>query len=212
MAGLDSLKKRVFQEYKKAPVGSPERAVGKQAYGAVRGALGKQVPAYNDVMEKSQNAIKRRKGLEKELSLTENAHDGMTLRKILSIPRNNANTNYGNRVAMAKLLEDNGADYLMTQLNAAALNSYKPRGLGGLAGTGTVGAGALALTNGNPFVAAAAAALLAAQSPRLMGNAAMGTGTLARRAEKALTTPNTKRAIEAAALAQILNGGNNEQR
>jgi hypothetical protein len=210
LAGLDSLKKRVYQEYKKAPIGSPERDVGKQAYKAVRGTLGEQVPAYGDVMEMSQNAIKRRKGLEKELSLTENAHDGTTLRKVLSIPRNNANTNYGNRVEMAKLLEENGANNLMTQLNAAALNSYKPRGLGGLTGTGTVGGLAFALTGGNPAVAATTAALLAAQSPKLMGKAAMATGTTARRAERFLSTPNTKRAIAAAALAQILNGDNNE--
>jgi len=211
LAGLDSLKKRVFQEYKKAPIGSPERDVGKQAYGAVRGTLGEQVPAYGDVMEMSQNAIKRRKGLEKELSLTENATDGATLRKVLSIPRNNANTNYGNRVEMARLLEENGADNLMTQLNAAALNSYKPRGLGGsfVSGGGSVGALAL-LLSGRPELAAPLLAASMAQSPRLMGNAAMATGTMARRAERALTKPYSKSGISAAALAQILNGGNNE--
>lgn len=206
LAGLDSLKKRVYQEYKKAAIGSPERDVGKQAYGAVRGALSDQVPAYGDVMINSANAIKRRKGLEKELSLTENATDGVALRKILSVPRNNANTNYGNRVEMARLLEENGAEHLMTQLNAAALNSYKPRGLGGsfVSGGGSVGSLGL-LLSGHPEYAAALLAASMSQSPRLMGNAAMATGTTARKIEKALTKPYAKHGASFAALAQILN-------
>jgi hypothetical protein len=213
VAGLDALKKRIGVMYDKIPLeAKQERAVLDKVYGNVRNEITKQNPVYGDIMERDIQFQDDLANLKKELSMTgKKGNDGTVLRKLLAVPRNNANTNYGARVTLAKMLEDNGADNLMTQLNGAALNSFKPRGIGGAIGTGTVGALGYGLTGGNPAIIPATLGMLAMQSPKLMGNAAMKTGQLSRRLEQGINnrTPN---ALRAAALAQLLNsqGQNNE--
>jgi len=174
--GLDQLKKRVGVEYKSTPPGTPERLIAKDVYNSVKKEIENQNATYKDIMKKSQDWIKLRKELNKELSLNENLTDSTALRKLLAVPRNNANTNYGNRVELARLLEEYGAKNLMTMLNGAALSSSKPRGLGGIIGGGSAtGAGVAALT-GNPGLALGLSGILATQSPRLMGETAVKAG------------------------------------
>jgi hypothetical protein len=198
--GLDQLKKRVGEVYEKTDQDTPERKVARKVYNAVKSEINKVSPEYGELMKKSQNAIKRRNEFKGELSLKENATDSTKLRKLLAVPRNNANTNYGNRVALAKLLEENGADNLMSQLNGAALSSIKPRGLGGVIGGGSVlGALAAALT-GNPGLAAALVGGTLTQSPRLMGEAAILAGKGGKVTSKAMG-PSVKAATIRALLA-----------
>ncbi|HQT27460.1 MAG TPA: hypothetical protein PLK99_12835, partial [Burkholderiales bacterium] len=75
----------------------------------------------------------------------------------------------GNRVKLAKALEEKGGVDMMTAIAGQSLNSTTPRGLGGVVASAT-GMGGLYMHN--PSVIP----LLAMQSPRLMGEAALGAG------------------------------------
>lgn len=174
--GLDALKRRLGEFYKSTESGSPERIVAQNVYHAVKNEIEKQAPEYANLMKKSQADIKLKNQITKELSLNENATDSTALRKLLSIPRKNANTNYGDRAVLAKILEENGADNLISMLNGAALNSYKPRGLGGIVGSGAGGGALVSMLMGNPAAASALTLALMSQSPKLMGKAAINIG------------------------------------
>jgi hypothetical protein len=111
--------------------------------------------------------------IERALSLGDKASKDTAMRKLQSLMRNNVQTNYGNRLALANTLEQQGGVDLLPSIAGQALNSWTPRSLAGQLGSGTVAAGGLLLHN--PL----AIPILATQSPRLVGNAAYGVGRLA---------------------------------
>jgi hypothetical protein len=89
--------------------------------------------------------------------------------------RNNANTNYGRRVDLARELEATGvpgADTLFPQLAGQMLSSKTPRGIQG--GILPASAGGAALMTGmtNPATLGAIGLGALASSPRLIGEAA----------------------------------------
>jgi hypothetical protein len=86
--------------------------------------------------------------------------------------RDNVNTNYGNRVNYAEMLEQASGKPIMAQLAGQALSSPTPRGLQRLLPSVT-GAGAFTL---DPMLLAT----LPAQSPRLMGEATILAGKASR--------------------------------
>ena len=95
------------------------------------------------------------------------------MRKLQSLMRNNVQTNYGNRLDLARKLEGEGGVSLLPALAGQALNSWEPRSLAGrLGGGATLGVAAFAQ---NPWALAA----LPAQSPKAMGGLAYGGGRVA---------------------------------
>ena len=105
--------------------------------------------------------------IERALSLGEKASADTAIRKLQSLTRNNANTNYGSRLGLAQTLEEQGGTPFISDLSGQALNALAPRGLGKLAASGT------ALSSfSNPYMLAA----LPFQSPRLMGESAYALG------------------------------------
>jgi hypothetical protein len=97
------------------------------------------------------------------------------MRKLQSLMRNNANTNYGNRLDLAGRLEASGGREIMPALAGQALNTWTPRGLQSLA-TSTPAALATYTIGGLPAVAANAALT----SPRLSGEMFYQAGKLGR--------------------------------
>ena len=93
------------------------------------------------------------------------------MRKLQSLMRNNVNTNYGNRLDMARTLEENGAE-ILPAVAGQAMSSWTPRGLAGA--TATPLAAIAAYTN--PLALAA----LPATSPRMLGEVAYGLGAMNR--------------------------------
>jgi len=88
--------------------------------------------------------------------------------------RNNAKTNYGNRLDLARTLEEKGGVNLGPAVAGQAMNSWLPRGMvGSIEKAGMVGA---------PFLAPQALAAAPFMSPRLMGEAMYGAGRLSGRA------------------------------
>lgn len=181
--GLDALKQRIGGIVESLPFEEKTaRMAGREIYNAVKAEITKQAPVYSKTMKDYSEASELITEIERALSLGNRAAADTAMRKLQSLTRNNANTNYGNRLELAQELEQHGAPNLLSNLSGQALNSWTARGLGGMLQGATAGIGAGTM---NP----AAIPLLAAQSPRLMGEAALATGraagTVARGAENA---------------------------
>lgn len=165
--GIDALKQAVGSIRDGLPYGTPARNAANEVYGAIRKEITKQAPSYSKVMADYESASELLQEIEKTLSLNPKANIDTQVRKLQSILRNNANTNYGRRVELGEILAQQGAPNLFPQLAGQALSSATPRGLSGaLTGAGalynvgqTIGAGL------SPFGLVS----LAATSPRIMG-------------------------------------------
>ena len=128
---------------------------------AVKKAIEDAAPQYGTMMKDYGRASEVINEIESTLSLNPTARVDTALRKLQSIMRNNANTNYGYRVTLGEILADNGATHLMEKLAGQSMETLTPRGLGPLAAMMT-GVGAYGV---NPALWAA----LPFQSPRLVG-------------------------------------------
>lgn len=170
--GLDAFKQNIGDLHQGTMPNTPNRAVAGQVYNAIKDEIVKQAPEYGKIMADYEQATKLTNDIEGALSLGSKANPDTAIRKLQSLTRNNVNTNYGNRLKLAKELERNGADNLTEKLSGQALSSWTPRGLGSLiaAGTGYYGVSSL-----DPLAAAG----LAFQSPRLVGEGAYKAGQLA---------------------------------
>ena len=109
--------------------------------------------------------------IERGLSLGQRASVDTALRKLQSLTRNNVNTNYGNRLDLAKQLEVEGGRPFINALSGQALSSPVARGLaGGVEGMTALGAFA------NPYTLAA----IPFQTPRLVGEGLYAGGRAAK--------------------------------
>ena len=179
--GLDALKKKIGGIQESIPYEEKTaRKVAGGVYKSIKDEITSQAPVYAKVMKNYSEASEQIAEIEKALSIGDKASADTGMRKLQSLTRNNANTNYGNRLEMAKALEEQGGKELMPALAGQSLNTIAPRGLGKTV-AGLTAAGGLATMN------PVAIPLLAAQSPRLVGEAALKTGQAARYLRK--TTP-----------------------
>ena len=65
--------------------------------------------------------------IERALSLGKKASVDTGMRKLQSLARNNVQTNYGNRLSLARELEDAGGVSLLPSIARQARNSWTPR-------------------------------------------------------------------------------------
>ena len=174
--GMDKLKQGIGEIRDSLEHGTPARNAADQIYNAVRGEIARQAPDYANVMSDYEQASKLVSELESSLSIGKKSATDTALRKLQSIFRNNANTNYGRRVELGRELEAAGATDLFPMLAGQQMSSVLPRGL---QGSGSAVAGlATALT------APKTAAFLLGTSPRVVGEAAFAAGAAARPAYK----------------------------
>lgn len=167
--GMDALKQKIGGIVENIPFESKTaRLVGGDVYNSIRSEITKQAPEYAKTMKDYSAASDQIKEIERALSLGQKSSVDTAMRKLQSLMRNNVNTNYGNRQALAKQLEEVGGRQLLPALAGQTLNSLVPRGLQGLGTTGLAGYGVL----GNP----SALALIPATMPRLVGEAALAAG------------------------------------
>jgi len=169
-AGMDGLKQRLGDLSNDFATENNRRAssIASGVYDEVRKSINKQVPSYAKVMEGYETAAKQLKDIETTLSVKPGASVDTSLRKLQSIMRNNANTNYGRRVELGRTLEEAGAETLFPSLAGQQLSSSMPRGLGQI----TAGGSAMSAipTGGASLVA------LPLTSPRVVGEAAYALG------------------------------------
>ena len=181
--GMDALKQAIGGIREGTEHGTPARLVADKVYNAVKDQIVKQAPEYAKTMKDYETASSLVKEIQRAFSLGEKATIDTAMRKLQSLSRNNVSTNYGNRTSLAKELEKAGATNLGSNISAQALNSWLPRGL-----AGKLSASATAL-GGGAMMHPATVPLLAAQSPRLMGEAALGAGRVYGIVRKGATIP-----------------------
>jgi len=170
--GMDALKKSIGGILENIPFEqkTARSAVG-DIYTAVKQSIAKQAPAYNNVMKNYAEGLDLASELKRTLSLGEKNTADTALRKLQSVMRNDVNTNYGNRVDYAKMLEEASGRPIMQELAGQSLSTWSPRGLQKLSATGLGGASLY-----NPSLVP----LVAGSSPRLMGEATVLAGKAAR--------------------------------
>jgi len=158
--------------------------VAGEAYDAVKDALIAHDPIYADTMRGYENAAREVNQLESSFGLAaargKQPNIESASRKLQSIFRNNANTNYGYRTSQGeRLAELDPSGTLMPSLAGQTASTWTPRRLQ------SASVVPLAYLGGPSAVP-----LLAASSPRLMGEMSYGlgraTGTAARVAEPAV--------------------------
>ncbi len=178
--GMDNLKQSLWEDFGK--LGREEKtafSAGKQVYDAVKNQINTQAPEYSKVMKNYSEATDQIKEIERALSLGNTASADTAMRKLQSLMRNNVNTNYGQRLELAKQLEAMGGNEIMPALAGQALSSKLPRGLQSAT---NIPSSYLAFGVGGPALAAID---LAASSPRLVGEAAYKYGQMANALNKA---------------------------
>lgn len=173
--GMDALKKAIGEIRQRTQPNTLARNVADSVYNTVKSEIVRQVPEYAKAMEAYAQASDRINDIQKTFSITERAAPDTTARKLQSVMRNNVNTNYGRRTRLMEELAKHEPN-LPASLAGQAMSSPVPRGLQALSATGT---GIGGITHMNPYALAA----LPFMSPRLMGEAAYGTGTAARMIE-----------------------------
>ena len=168
--GLDALKQKLYDIGKGYdPVTqSQARMVADQIYNSVKDTIQNQAPQYADVMRGYGDASTLIDDIDKTLKTGRKANVDQAARALQSVMRNNANTNYGRRVSLAEALADSGAPNLMPKIAGQSMSSPTPRSLAGAASLPT----AAAVYAFNPHLLPA----LAAQSPRVVGEAAYYAG------------------------------------
>jgi len=173
--GLDALKQQIGDILEKIPYEQKTALTSvNQVYNGIKSEIVKQAPTYAKTMKSYSDATDTIREIEKALSLGNKATADTAMRKLQSLMRNNVNTNYGQRVNLAKELEKVGGNEMMPALAGQALSEWTPRGLQRATSIPTAflaqGIGGLPL----------AGASLATSSPRLMGEAAYGAGRVAK--------------------------------
>lgn len=173
--GLDALKQSIGETLESIPFeATQQRMVVGDVYNAVKNEIVKQAPTYAKTMKAYAEASDQIKEIERALSLGKKASVDTAMRKLQSLMRNNVQTNYGQRLKLAKQLEQAGGNQLMPALAGQSLSELTPRGLQRATSLPT-SLGAFSL-GGLP----AAAAYGLASSPRIAGGAAYGAGSAAR--------------------------------
>jgi hypothetical protein len=173
--GMDALKQQIGDILEGIPFEQKNaRASVGEIYNSVKSTINKQAPQYSKVMKDYSDAADTIREIERSLSLGQKASADTAMRKLQSLMRNNVQTNYGNRLNLAKELEQAGGKPIMPALAGQALSEWTPRGLQRTTAIPTAGG---AYLMGEPMLAGAS---LAASSPRLVGEAALKAGQLAR--------------------------------
>lgn len=169
--GFDALKQKLGGIIESIPhEEKTAKMIGNQVYNKTKSTINNQAPTYAGVMKDYSEASDLIREIERSLSLGEKSSADTAMRKLQSLTRNNVNTNYGNRLELAKQLEQGGMP-ILSSLAGQSMNTLMPRGLAGLGGLGTLGASYLA----NPYALGA----LPFQSPMAVGAGAYGAGKVA---------------------------------
>jgi hypothetical protein len=130
---------------------------------------------YKKAMGEYETAIQLEDEIKKALSLNDKASADTAIRKLLSITRNNVQTNYGTRIEMVKALEESGGADIIPKVAGISMNPIAPRGLGARS-VATLNLASAPVTGGVPWQLGT----LPFQSPRLVGEVAHTTGKASR--------------------------------
>ena len=128
-------------------------------------------------MKDYSDASEALREVEMALKLGPRASTDTALRRLQSVTRDNANTNYGNRMTLAQQLETEGGKPFISMLQGQAMKGKTARGLAGVGENLSILGGAV--------VDPKFLATIPFQTPRLVGEAAYYGG----RAAKGISAP-----------------------
>ena len=163
-AGVDWLKRKISNKYPLSPKNADTQMVVSNMQNLVKNQIIQQVPEYSKVMEAFETASLLQKELMQELSLGKTKNAATTLKKLQSIMRNNANTNYGARLQAFNKLDEFSEANILEKIAGMELNSWTNRGIKSVV---PASAAAYSLGSGN----LAALGILPFSSPKLTGEA-----------------------------------------
>ena len=166
--GLDALKQAIGEIRDSTQYGTPARVAADKVYHAVKLEITKQAPTYSKVMADYSRASELISEVERSLSLGNKSAADTAVRKLQSLMRNNVQTSYGNRLDLARTLEEQGGKSLLPAIAGQSMSSWMPRGMTG--SIEKVGIPLIGLSNPTALLAAPFT------SPRLMGEALYGIG------------------------------------
>lgn len=178
--GLDALKQAIGDIRDTTQPNTAARRAADSVYNSIKDQIVSQAPTYSKVMKDYTEASKSLNDIEKSLSLGNKASSDTAVRKLQSVLRNNAQTNYGNRMANLDKLQTGGGVDLLPSLAGQTMNSWMPRGVLGAIEKGSAIYGTLT----NPMQAASFLTAAPLASPRLVGEAAYKLGSLNRNVGK----------------------------
>lgn len=185
--GFDALKRAIGDIRDSTQFGTPARKAADQAYQSVKRQIEQQAPAYAQVMKDYSKASDMLDEITRTLSLGEKPARDTAIRKLQSLMRNNAQTNYGNRLDLARELEQQGGVSLMPSLAGQTMNTWTPRGItGAITKAAFPFAGGGMALGGNPQMLPLLAAGAPFASPRAMGEMLYGLGSMNRAAHSVL--------------------------
>lgn len=175
---IDQFKKDLYERGSKVggKFDTDSARIAREAYQGVRQKLIEADPLYEQMMKNYEAAQDELFQLENTFSLGgKQVRSDTANRKLLSIMRNDASTNYGDRLASAmRLAQLDPTGQLIPMLGGQMASSWTPRGISGLTAGGAYGASTLF---GVPLTAKALIGL-PTLSPRFMGEAALASGRL----------------------------------
>jgi len=123
---LDNLKQQIGGILEETPIEQKTaRKVVGDIYSSIKNEIAKQAPTYEKVMKDYREGSDLIEEIQKTLSINKKATDATALNKLQSLMRNNANTNYGYRMELAKALQQQGGQDLMPALAGQALSSTR---------------------------------------------------------------------------------------
>lgn len=179
-SGMDALKQKIGATLESVPFEQKNaRAIIGEIYNSVKNEITKQAPKYAEVMRDYSKSSELIGEIQKSLVGGKRASADTAMRKLQSLMRNNVNTNYGNRLNLARELETQGGKGILPAIAGQAVNEWMPRGLARMGQAG-IGIGSWF----NP----AMALLAPLTSPRLMGEAAYGLGRMSGGSSNALSS------------------------
>lgn len=164
--GIDALKQSVGQILEGVQPRTQSDTVIKGVYNSIKNEINKQAPTYAKTMKSYSDSTELIKEIERALSLGDKASADTAMRKLQSLMRNNVQTNYGQRLKLAQQLESVGGGQMMPALAGQAMSEFAPRGI--------------QRASAIPSAIMTSGASLPFQSPRLVGEAAYGTGRATR--------------------------------
>jgi len=181
---LDALKQKIYDDVlANIPINqkSSTGIIG-DIYNSVKSTIQKQAPTYADTMKAYADTAEQVREIERSLSQGKKASADAGLRKLQTVLRDNATTNYGQRANLVSQLEATspslgGGIPIKPALAGQALSKVTPRGI---QAAGTIGTAGLLSQLSSPLTAA----YLAGSSPRLVGEAAYLTGQGSRQVGK----------------------------
>jgi len=179
VADLDALKQSIGNIVPESPMHTQQSRMIGSMRNSVKREIGKQDPKYEKAMRGYSDSMDQIKEIQKSLGLGDKTSVDSALRKLTSLTRNNVNTSYGHRLNLAKELEEASGRQLLPALAGLANSQWMPRGIQGSTLAPATAMAGIALHPG--WLGA-----LAAESPRMVGNAAYGAGALARYPSKAM--------------------------